>query len=71
MGWSTGVQILAGKGLFLFTIAYTLALEPTHLPIQWVPGVLSLGVKYMCEADHSLPSSAKGKNVCSYTSNPI
>jgi hypothetical protein len=38
------------------------ALGPTQPPIQWVPGVLSLGVKRPGrEADHSLPSSAKVK----------
>jgi hypothetical protein len=33
-----------------------------QLPIQWVPGALSLGVKRPArEADHSPPSSAKVK----------
>jgi hypothetical protein len=36
---------------------------PTHLPIQRVTGVLSLGVKRMeLEADYSPPSSAEIKN---------
>jgi hypothetical protein len=35
---------------------------PTQLPIQWVPGALSLGVKRPeREADHSPPSSAEVK----------
>jgi hypothetical protein len=35
---------------------------PTHPPIQWVPGALSLGVKLPGrEADHSPPSSAEVK----------
>jgi hypothetical protein len=39
-----------------------LALGPTHPPIQWVPGALSMGVKRPGrEADHSLPSSAEVK----------
>jgi hypothetical protein len=39
-----------------------MALEPTQLPIQWVPGALSLGVKQLgCEGDHSPPSSAEVK----------
>jgi hypothetical protein len=42
-----------------------------QLPIQWVPGVLALGVKRPGhEADHSPPSSAEVKNVWSYTSAP-
>jgi hypothetical protein len=40
-----------------------MALEPTQFPIQWVPGALSLGVKWKKhEAAHSPPSSAKVKN---------
>ena len=39
-----------------------LALGPTHTPIQWVPGVISVGVKRPgWEVDHSPPSSAKVK----------
>jgi hypothetical protein len=45
------------------------ALGPAHPPIRWVPGTLSLGVKWPgLEADHSHPSSAEVKNVWSYTS---
>jgi hypothetical protein len=37
-------------------------------PIQWVPGVLSPKVKWpRHEADHSLPTSEKVKNMWSYT----
>jgi hypothetical protein len=58
-------------GIFLFTTASRMALGPTQPPIQWVPGALSLGVKWPgCEADHSPPSSAEVKNACSYTSTP-
>jgi hypothetical protein len=36
------------------------ALGPTQPPIQWVPGALSLGVKWLGrEADHSPPSSSE------------
>jgi hypothetical protein len=35
----------AGLGIFLFITASIMALGPTQPPIQWVPGVLSLGVK--------------------------
>jgi len=38
------------------------ALGPAQSPIQWVPGVLSLGVKRPeRETDHSPPSSAEVK----------
>jgi hypothetical protein len=48
-----------------------MALGPTQPPIQWVAGVLSLGVKRPgSEADHPLPSSADVKNAWSYTSTP-
>jgi hypothetical protein len=51
-----------GLGIFLFTTMSTLALGPTQLPIQWVPGVLYLVIKWSgCETDHSPPSSAKVK----------
>jgi hypothetical protein len=44
-------------------------LGPTQPPIQWVPGALSLGVKWPGrEADHSPPSSVGVKNARSYTS---
>jgi hypothetical protein len=46
-------------------------LRPTQPPIQWVPEVLSLGVKRQgCEADNPPPSSAEIKNEWSYTYNP-
>jgi hypothetical protein len=32
--------------------------------IQWVPGAISLGLKWLgCEANHSLPSSAGGQRM--------
>jgi hypothetical protein len=46
-----------------------MALGLTQPPIQWVPGALSLEVKWpVCEADHSPPSSAEVKNEWRYTS---
>jgi len=43
------------------------ALRPTQPPIQWAPGVLSPGIKWLGhEADHSLHSSAKVKNTWNY-----
>jgi hypothetical protein len=39
-----------------------MALGPTQLPIQWVPGALFLGLKLLGrEADHSPPSCAEVK----------
>jgi hypothetical protein len=44
-------------------------LGPTQPPIQWIPGALSLGVKWSGrEADHSPPSSAEIKDAWNYTS---
>jgi hypothetical protein len=51
-----------GMGIFLFTTASKQALGPTQPPIQWVPGALSLRVKWPGrEADHTPLSSAKVK----------
>jgi len=47
-------------GIFLFTTASRTALRLTQPPIQWVPGVLYLGLRRPGrEADISSPSSAK------------
>jgi hypothetical protein len=65
------VRFPAGLGIFLLTTASGTALRLTQPPIQWVPGVLFLGVKWPgSEADHSPPSSADVKNAWSYTSTP-
>jgi hypothetical protein len=65
------VRFPGGLGNFLFTTVSRTALGPTQLPIQWVLGALSLGVKRPeREADHSPPSSAEVKNAWSYTSTP-
>jgi hypothetical protein len=49
--------------IFLFTTVSRPALGPTQPLIQWVPGVLSLGVKRpVREAAHSPPSGAEVKN---------
>jgi hypothetical protein len=64
-GWTIGVlgfYSRLGLEIFLFTTASRLALGPTQPPIQWVPGAVSLGVKWPGrEADHSPPSSADVK----------
>jgi len=57
--------------IYLFTTVSGPVLWSTQTPIQWVPGALSLGVKWHGrEADHSPPSSFEVKNVWSYTSTP-
>jgi hypothetical protein len=64
-GWMIGVLGFDSRrrlGIFLFTAASRPALGLTQLPIQWVPGALSLGVKRPGrKADHSPPSSAEVK----------
>jgi hypothetical protein len=64
-GWTIGVQgfdCRRGLGIFLFNTAFRTALGLTQPPIQWVPGTLSLGVKWPGrEADHSPQSSAEVK----------
>jgi hypothetical protein len=45
-GWTIGVlgfDSRLGLGIFLFTTASRKALRSSQPPIQWVPGVLSLG----------------------------
>jgi hypothetical protein len=60
-----------GLGIFLFTTVSGTALGPTQLPIQWVPGAVSLGVKRLGrEASYSPPSSDEVKNAWSYTLTP-
>jgi len=47
------------------------ALGPIQLPIQWVQGALSLGVKQPGrEAEYSPPYSTGVKNAWNYTSSP-
>jgi hypothetical protein len=81
-GWLSGIALgygLDGRGfearqglrIFLFTTASRTGLGPTQPPIQWVPGALSLGVKWPePEADHLPPSNAEVKNAWSYNSTP-
>jgi hypothetical protein len=51
-----------GLVFVFFASASRPALGPAQPPTQWVSGDLSLGDK----ADHSSPSSAKGKKVSQY-----
>jgi len=48
MGWTIGdlgFDSQWGQGIFLFTSVSRMALGPTQTPIQWIPRVLSLGLK--------------------------
>jgi hypothetical protein len=59
-----GFESQQGLEIFLFATMSRMALWPTQPPVQWIPGALSLGVKWLGhEADHSPPSSAEVKNV--------
>jgi len=61
--------MITGGGWKFFSS--TSCLMTTQPSIQWVPGALSLGVKWPGrEADHTPQSSAEVKNAWSYTSTP-
>jgi hypothetical protein len=69
----TGVWFLAWavKGFFLFITLSQPAPGTTQLPVQWVPGAVSLGVKQPGhEANHWPQSTAGVKSAWSYTSTP-
>jgi len=57
-GWTSGIE----SGI-LFTNMSRLALELTQPPIQWVLGSFPRGRVAGGEADYTLPSCAKVKNV--------
>jgi hypothetical protein len=60
-----GVRSPAGaKDFFPVASLSRPALRPTQPPVQWIPGVLSPGVKARPgrDADHSPPSSAEVVN---------
>jgi hypothetical protein len=67
-----GKQAYFWKSSFAFPSTLSRpALGPTQPPVQWVPGALSPGVKWLgYEADHSLPSSAEVKKMWIHTSTP-
>jgi hypothetical protein len=57
-----GFDSLQELRIFFFTTASRRALGPIQPPIQWVPGSLSLGLKWSSrEADHSPPSNDEVK----------
>jgi len=60
--WFLGFDSWRGLRIFLFTIVSRTALGPSQPPVQWVLGVLSLGVKRpVREADHQPPCRAEVK----------
>jgi hypothetical protein len=62
-GWTTGVRFPAGTRDFSLHHSVKTGSGVTQLPIQWVPGALSPGVKRPGrEADDSPPSSTEVKN---------
>jgi hypothetical protein len=64
-----GVRVPIGSRIFSSLRCPDLG--STQLPIQWVPGALSPGVKRpRREADHSPPTSAEVKKMWIYTSTP-
>jgi hypothetical protein len=69
-GWSGGSSPDGGGNFSLHNPSRPV-LGPTQPPVQWVPGAISLGVKWPeNEADHSPPCSTEVKYVWSYTSTP-
>jgi hypothetical protein len=59
-----GVRFPAGQRIFPAASVSRPALGPTQPPVQWVPGVLSPGVKARPgrDVDHSPPCSAEVEN---------
>jgi hypothetical protein len=59
-----GVRSPEGQRIFPLTSVSRPALGPTQPPVQWVPRLLSPGVKARPgrDADHSPPSSAEVEN---------
>lgn len=63
--------IFCRNKIFLVCKETRLALGPTQLPIEWVPGTVSLGVKWQEQGyDHTSPSNADIKNDWRCTSIP-
>jgi hypothetical protein len=60
----SGFDPRQGQRIFPLTSVSRPALGQTQPPVQWVPGVLSPGVKARPgrDADHSPPSSAEVEN---------
>lgn len=55
--------IFCRNKIFLVFIVSQLALGPIQLPVEWVAGTISLGVKWLEQGDgHTCPSNAEVKN---------
>lgn len=60
---TTRIQFVAWARIFQFTITLRMALQPTHLPVQWKLWLVHLRIE---QPRHLTLSSAKFKNVQSY-----
>jgi hypothetical protein len=66
-----GVAVRVPVRSRIFSASSRPALGPTQPPIQWVPGVLSVGMKRTGrEFDHSPTANAEVKKMWMYTSTP-
>jgi hypothetical protein len=64
-----GVGVRIPVGLRIFFKSFKPTLRFTQLPIQWVPGVLSPGLKRLGrEDDHSPPASVEVNKIWIYAS---
>jgi hypothetical protein len=66
-----GVEVRVPVQSRIFSTSPRPVLGPTQLPIQWVPGAISPGVRRPePEADHSPPANPEVKKMWIYTSTP-
>jgi hypothetical protein len=64
-------EVIIRKKIFLLSTLSSKVLGPSQPPLQWVPGNVYLGVKWLGrEADRSPPTSAEVINMWIYTSTP-
>jgi hypothetical protein len=70
-GWGVAVWVLVGARIFSSPHCPDQFWGPTQPPIQWVPGAVSSGVKWLApEVYHSPPASGEVKNAWIYISSP-
>jgi hypothetical protein len=71
-GWNAGVRFPAEAKDFLFITVSRTALGPTQHPTQWLPEILSLGVKWPGrENGHSTISNVEVKKSGVVVSPPL